>query len=251
MIPGRDLLDGAEDAAFVGGFASAAASLGRAVDLIMLDATDPQRPRARPLGAALARLVRGRVHPRFIAGQMRHGPRGAAELAETVDRLFAFAHTTGAVESALFDFVYDAYLADVPVREFLLRENAAAPRDRGSLGGGAPAAASGTRAATTSVPICCATLRGIAMSQPPRRLSRLVHSDADRRRVAGAHPAGGRHRAGGICRALCGGAPTWQRHHRSDGARQPAGARTDCRERATLCRSRLRHWALRRSACRC
>jgi cobaltochelatase CobN len=126
--PGRDLLDGAEDAAFVGGFAAAAASLGRAADLIMLDATDPQRPRARPLSAALARLVRGRVSERFIAGQMRHGPRGAAELAETVDRLFAFAHTTGAVDGALFDLLYDAYLADVPVREFLLRENAAAAR---------------------------------------------------------------------------------------------------------------------------
>ena len=126
--PARDLLDGAEDAAFVGGFAAAAAALGRNADLIMLDTTDPQRPRARPLHAALARLVRGRVNERFIAGQMRHGPRGAAELAETVDRLFAFAHTTGAVDSALFDLLYDAYLADAAVREFLQRENAAAAR---------------------------------------------------------------------------------------------------------------------------
>jgi cobaltochelatase CobN len=126
--PGRDLLEGAEDAAFVGGFASAAALLGRAVDLIVLDAADPQRPRARPLGTALARLVRGRVNPRFIAGQMRHGARGAAELAETVDRLVLFAHTTGAVDGALFDLVYDAYLGDQDVRAFLERENADAAR---------------------------------------------------------------------------------------------------------------------------
>jgi cobaltochelatase CobN len=126
--PGRDLLEGAEDAAFVGGFASAAALLGRAVDLIVLDAADPQRPRARPLASALARLVRGRVNPRFIAGQMRHGARGAAELAETVDRLVLFAHTTGAVDSALFDLVYDAYLGDQAVRAFLERENADAAR---------------------------------------------------------------------------------------------------------------------------
>jgi len=40
----------------------------------------------------LARIVRVRaINPRFIAGQMRHGPRGAAELAETVDRLVDFA----------------------------------------------------------------------------------------------------------------------------------------------------------------
>jgi cobaltochelatase CobN len=73
--------------------------------------------------------VRGRaVNPRFIAGLMRHGPRGAAELAETVDRLVAFAETTGAVASTLFDVVHDAYVADPRVRDFLLRENPAAAR---------------------------------------------------------------------------------------------------------------------------
>jgi cobaltochelatase CobN len=122
--PGRDLLEGGEDAAFVGGFAAAAKMLGRAADLIMLDVTDPQRPRARALSAALARIVRARaINPRFIAGQMRHGPRGAAELAETVDRLVAFAETTGAVAGELFDLLHDAYVADAHVREFLLREN--------------------------------------------------------------------------------------------------------------------------------
>ena len=126
---GRDLLEGAEDAAFVGGFAAAAAAIGREPDLIMLDLTDPRRPRARPLDAALARIVRGRaVNPRFIAGLMRHGPRGAAELAETVDRLVDFAETTGVVPSALFDLLHEAYVADVPLRDFLLRENPAAAR---------------------------------------------------------------------------------------------------------------------------
>jgi cobaltochelatase CobN len=122
--PGRDLLEGAEDAAFVGGFAAAAKMLGRTADLVMLDVTDPQRPRARTLSTALARIVRGRaINPRFIAGQMRHGPRGAAEFAETVDRLAAFAETTGAVSSELFDLLFDAYVADPAVRDFLLREN--------------------------------------------------------------------------------------------------------------------------------
>ncbi|MGH6884917.1 MAG: cobaltochelatase subunit CobN, partial [Geminicoccales bacterium] len=77
--PTRDLLEGAEDVAHIGGFASAAALLGREADLIMLDTTDPNRPRARPLAAALARIVRGRAtNPRFIEGMMRHGARGAA-----------------------------------------------------------------------------------------------------------------------------------------------------------------------------
>jgi cobaltochelatase CobN len=127
--PSRDLLEGAEDAAFVGGFAAAAAKLGRNPDLIMLDTTDPHRPRARTLAAALARIVRARaINPRFIEGQMRHGPRGAAELAETVDRLIDFAGATGAVSSALIDLVHAAYLADPRVREFLIRENPEAAR---------------------------------------------------------------------------------------------------------------------------
>ncbi len=125
--PARDLLEGAEDAAFVGGFAAAAKMLGRSADLVMLDMTDPQRPRARALSAALARIVRARAaNPRFIAGQMRHGPRGAAEFAETVDRLCDFAVTTDAVSGELFDLLYAAYVADPAVRDFLLRENPAA-----------------------------------------------------------------------------------------------------------------------------
>ncbi len=127
--PARDLLEGAEDAAHVGGFAAAAAALGNNPDLVMLDMTDPRRPRARPLSNALARIVRARaINPRFIEGQMRHGPRGAAELAETVDRLIDFATTTRAVPSALIDLVHDAYLADPKVRDFLMLENPAAAR---------------------------------------------------------------------------------------------------------------------------
>ncbi|HLN07790.1 MAG TPA: cobaltochelatase subunit CobN [Xanthobacteraceae bacterium] len=125
--PGRDLLEGSADVGFVGGFAAAAAMLGTSPDLVMLDTTDPGRPRARPLADAIARIVRQRaVNPRVIAGLMRHGPRGAAELAETVDRLVAFARTTEAVPGQLFDLVYDAYLADAEVRAFLEHENSSA-----------------------------------------------------------------------------------------------------------------------------
>src|SRR5262249_12760976 len=127
--PGRDLLEGTADVSHVGGFAAAAAALGRAPDLAMRDATDPRRPRARAVRQALARIVRARaVNPRFIAGQMRHGPRGAAELAETVDRLVGFMETTDAVPGELLDLVHEAYLADPDVRAFLLAENPAAAR---------------------------------------------------------------------------------------------------------------------------
>ena len=50
---------------------------------------------------------------------MRHGFKGAFEMSATVDYLFAYAATTGAVRDHHFDLVYDAYLADEEVRDFL------------------------------------------------------------------------------------------------------------------------------------
>ena len=127
--PGRDMLEGSADVAFIGGFAAALAALGRSADLIALDTTDPARPRARSVGEAIARVVRARaINPRFIEGQMRHGPRGASEFAETVDRLVGFAETTHAVSGALIEAVHDAYVGDAKVRDFILRENPAAAR---------------------------------------------------------------------------------------------------------------------------
>jgi cobaltochelatase CobN len=54
---------------------------------------------------------------------MRHGPRGAAEFAETVDRLIGFAETTHAVSSSLIEALYDAYFGNEDVRDFILLEN--------------------------------------------------------------------------------------------------------------------------------
>jgi cobaltochelatase CobN len=127
--PGRDILEGSADVAFIGGFAAAVATLGGSADVIALDTTDPARPRARSVTEAVGRVVRARAtNARFIEGQLRHGPRGAAEFAETVDRLIGFAETTEAIPAALIEAVHDAYLGDTRVRDFILRENPAAAR---------------------------------------------------------------------------------------------------------------------------
>ncbi|SFO24410.1 cobaltochelatase CobN [Mesorhizobium sp. NFR06] len=127
--PGRDILEGSADVAFIGGFSAALAALGRNADVIVLDTTDPKKPKPRSIGEAVSRVVRARaVNPRFIAGQMRHGPRGASEFAETVDRLVGFAETTHAISGALIEAVHDAYVGDPDIRAFLLRENPAAAK---------------------------------------------------------------------------------------------------------------------------
>ncbi len=127
--PGRDILEGSADVAFIGGFSAALAALGKNADVIVLDTTDPHKPKPRSVSEAVARVVRARaVNPRFIAGQMRHGPRGASEFAETVDRLIGFAETTQAIAGSLIEAVHEAYLGDADVRAFLLRENPAAAK---------------------------------------------------------------------------------------------------------------------------
>jgi cobaltochelatase CobN len=81
-------------------------------------------PRIRSLREELGRVVRGRAaNPRWIAGVMRHGYKGAAEIAATVDYLFAFAATSRAVDNAHFDALYDAYLTDDAVRGFMAEHN--------------------------------------------------------------------------------------------------------------------------------
>ncbi|MDF2972722.1 MAG: cobaltochelatase subunit CobN [Microvirga sp.] len=98
------------------------------------DTSRPQTPKARTLAEDVDRLVRGRLtNPRWIAGQLRHGWRGAAEIAQGVDALFAFAATTDAVSSTSLDLVFAALLADEPIWEQIASANPAAAqaiRDR-------------------------------------------------------------------------------------------------------------------------
>jgi cobaltochelatase CobN len=82
----RDILDGDAAGDAMGGFAAAAESLGRAPAFYSLDASRAEGPKARTLAEDIARLVRGRLtNARWIEGQLRHGFRGASELAQAVD----------------------------------------------------------------------------------------------------------------------------------------------------------------------
>ncbi len=119
-----DVLTGPAFADFEGGFAAANRMLGGDAALMHLDATRPERLRARPLQDEIARVLRMRLaNPRWLEGQMRHGHRGGAEIAEGVDNLYAFAATTGLVSDGQFDLAFSATLGDEAVRDFLAREN--------------------------------------------------------------------------------------------------------------------------------
>jgi cobaltochelatase CobN len=125
----QDVLGADAFAEHEGGFAAAAASLGNSPALYHADTTTPDKSKIRTLREEVARTLRARaINPRWIAGQMRHGFRGAAEIAESVDNFFAYAALTDVTESRQFDLLFDATLGDERVRAFLLEANFAAAR---------------------------------------------------------------------------------------------------------------------------
>ena len=114
---------------YEGGFSAAAALADNDPALYHLDSSEPDRLAVRTLSEEIARVLRGRAaNPRWITGMMRHGYRGAAELAASVDTLFAFAATTAAVRPHHFDQLFDAYVEDAAVWDFLVQSNPAAAR---------------------------------------------------------------------------------------------------------------------------
>ena len=124
-----DMLDAQANVEAEGGFAAAAHALGTAPALYHLDSGATDRFKVRTQTEEIARVMRGRAaNPRWIAGQMRHGHRGAAEIAETVDNLYAMAVMSDAVASRHFDMMFQATCAAPDVRAFLLDANRDAAR---------------------------------------------------------------------------------------------------------------------------
>ena len=127
----HDLLDSDDYYQFEGGMAAAVHHLSGARPAIWHnDHSRPESPRVRRLEEEIARVVRARaVNPKWIRGVMRHGYKGAFEMAATVDYLFAFAATARVVGDHHFDAVFEAYLEDEEVRAFLEENNPAALRE--------------------------------------------------------------------------------------------------------------------------
>ena len=122
-----DLLDAPDYAAHEGGFAAAATSLGGSPALYHQDTSRPEAPRSRRLEEEVARVVRGRAaNPDWIAGQMRHGYRGAAEIARALDGLHGFAATLPSRFDPQFELVFNATLGTPAVLDFLQSHNPAA-----------------------------------------------------------------------------------------------------------------------------
>jgi len=121
----HDLLDSDDYYQFEGGLAVTAETLtGRTPAAYHNDHSRPERPVARTLAEEISRVVRSRVvNPKWIDGVKRHGYKGAFEIIATVDYMFAFAATTGAVATHHFDLAFEAFVEDEATRRFIQTNN--------------------------------------------------------------------------------------------------------------------------------
>lgn len=121
----HDLLDSDDYYQFEGGMTAAVEhASGNRPRIYHNDHSRPEKPVVRALEEEIGRVVRARaVNPKWIEGVMRHGYKGAFEMAATLDYLFAFSATTGAVGNHHFELLHNAYLVDQKVLQFLREKN--------------------------------------------------------------------------------------------------------------------------------
>ncbi|HEY9862189.1 MAG TPA: cobaltochelatase subunit CobN, partial [Candidatus Obscuribacterales bacterium] len=127
----HDLLDSDDYYQFQGGLTAAVRSLtGKNPQTYFGDHSLPQNPKIRKLQEEIARVYRSRVvNPKWLDGVMRHGYKGAFEMAATLDYLFAYDATAHCVEDHMYQGVANAYLLDEKVQAFVQEKNPWALRD--------------------------------------------------------------------------------------------------------------------------
>lgn len=127
----HDLLDSDDYYQFQGGLTAAVRSArGESPQTYFGDNSRVGSPKVRSLREEIARVYRSRVvNPKWIAGVMRHGYKGAFEMAATVDYLFAYDATADCVEEFMYAGVAEAYVLDEEVQAFVRQRNPWALRD--------------------------------------------------------------------------------------------------------------------------
>ena len=121
----HDIADSDDYFQYHGGMIAAVRALtGRSPRAYIGDSTRPDTVRTRSLAEETARVFRARVaNPRWIGAMMRHGYKGAFELAATVDYLFGYDATAGVVEDWMYEALAQAYVLDERMRDFFARSN--------------------------------------------------------------------------------------------------------------------------------
>ncbi|MBJ7332387.1 MAG: cobaltochelatase subunit CobN [Solirubrobacteraceae bacterium] len=126
----HDHLDSDDYYQYHGGMVATVRALsGKEPEAYLGDSSDPQRVKMRTLAEETRRIFRARVaNPRWIGSMTRHGFKGAAELAATVDYLFGYDATTDVASDWMYEEVAAKYLLDEDIAQFMDRANPWAAR---------------------------------------------------------------------------------------------------------------------------
>ena len=121
----HDIFDSDDYFQFHGGMIAAIRALtGENPAAYFGDTSNPENVRVRDLADEAKRVFRSRVvNPKWIASVMRHGYKGAFEMAATVDYLFGYEATAGVIDDWMFEDISRAYLLDEKVQDFLQEKN--------------------------------------------------------------------------------------------------------------------------------
>ncbi|MBV8075380.1 MAG: cobaltochelatase subunit CobN, partial [Planctomycetaceae bacterium] len=121
----HDIFDSDDYFQFHGGMIAAIRALtGENPAAYFGDTSNPEHVRVRDLADEARRVFRSRVvNPKWIASVMRHGYKGAFEMAATVDYLFGYEATAQVIDDWMFEGLGRAYLLDPDVQQFLQEKN--------------------------------------------------------------------------------------------------------------------------------
>jgi cobaltochelatase CobN len=126
----HDIFDSDDYFQFHGGLVAAVRAInGQFPATYLSDTSRTDNVRARTLHEEACGVFRSRVvNPRWLEGVMRHGYKGAVEMAATVDYLFGYDATTEVLEDWMYERLAAAYLFDDRTRDFLRHTNPWAER---------------------------------------------------------------------------------------------------------------------------
>jgi cobaltochelatase CobN len=121
----HDIADSDDYFQFHGGMVAMVRHLtGRSPAAYIGDSAVPDLVRTRTLAEETRRVFRARVvNPRWLGAMMRHGYKGAFEMAATVDYLFGYDATAGVVDDWMYEQLAASYVFDEDASAFLRRSN--------------------------------------------------------------------------------------------------------------------------------
>ena len=121
----HDLFDSDDYFQYHGGMIGAVRALtGKNPKAYHGDSSRPDDVRVSDLREECARVFRARVvNPKWLRSVMKHGYKGAFEMAATVDYLFGYDATAQVIEDWMYQQLTEAYLLDPEVRAFLNDKN--------------------------------------------------------------------------------------------------------------------------------